>query len=476
MTLSAVSVSGKTGTSGPIEVTLPQRAFHNPLARALVEQRRDLILDPDNAPKRIETALTGLTIAPELFDTAANVYLGLKQVNSSLQAAHTDAELLDVAAALWALAQQIEDGDSSQAERDLRAAEQALREALQRGASDEEIRKLMQNLREAAKRFMSQMARNDQSSANPDDQAMQAQDLDKLLDRMEDTARNGAREDAEAMLDQMQEMFENMRSAGDAQESPAERQMRKQIGELEKLLHDQQALRDDTFRSDQRDRARKRGQNRMAPGQEPGQDQSQPGEDGPQSDLDEGDNDSDPSAKPGQEGADPDAPTLDQRQRALRDRLAELQRKLKGLGMKGEKGFDDAQGDMKEAEGDLHGEQGSPGKGQGKRGRRQGRGGRRPGTRPGGAAPGRARPAEADAKSSRAETARADMWRAGPVRANSRAKIRSDAGRKATRAARTGRSRRPQARPNALAASWRNCDGASPIPPGRPTNSTISSG
>ncbi len=368
MTLSAVSVSGKTGTSGPIEVTLPQRAFHNPLARALVEQRRDLILDPDNAPKRIETALTGLTVAPELFDTAANVYLGLKQVNSSLQAAHTDAELLDVAAALWALAQQIEDGDSSQAERDLRAAEQALREALQRGASDEEIRKLMQNLREAAKRFMSQMARNDQSSANPDDQAMQSQDLDKLLDRMEDTARNGAREDAEAMLDQMQEMFENMRSAGDAQESPAERQMRKQIGELEKLLHDQQALRDDTFRSDQRDRARKRGQNRMAPGQEPGQDQSQPGEDGAQSDLDEGDNDSDPSAKPGQEGANPDAQTLDQRQRALRDRLAELQRKLKGLGMKGEKGFDDAQGDMKEAEGDLHGEQGSPGQ-QGKGGK-----------------------------------------------------------------------------------------------------------
>ena len=34
------------------------------------------------------------------------------------------------------------------------------------------------------------------------------------------------------MLDQMQEMFENMRSAQDGQESPAERDMRKQIGEL----------------------------------------------------------------------------------------------------------------------------------------------------------------------------------------------------------------------------------------------------
>ena len=86
MRLSAVSISGKTGESAPIEVTLPQRIFHNPLARALVEQRRDLILDPDHAPKRVDTALTGLTIAPELFDTPANIYLGLKQAKTSLDA------------------------------------------------------------------------------------------------------------------------------------------------------------------------------------------------------------------------------------------------------------------------------------------------------------------------------------------------------------------------------------------------------
>ena len=359
MTLSAVSISGKTGQSGPIEMTLPQRIFHNPLARALVEQRRALILDPDNAPKRVETALTGLAIAPELFDTPAKIYLGLKQANASLHDAKSDADLLDVAAMLWAMAQQIEDGDASQAERDLRAAEQALREALQRGASDQEIRKLMDQLREAARRFMSEMARNDQPDANAQDQNLQAQDLDKLLDQMEDKARNGSREDAQAMLDQMQEMFENMRSARDGEESPGEREMRKQIGELEKLLHDQQALRDDTFRSDQRDRARKRAHNRAAPGQN--DQQAQPDEDGSNA-PDEGDNDADSSAKPDQDQADQDALPLDERQGALRDRLAELQRKLKSLGMKGEKGFDDAQGDMKEAEGDLSGDQGKPGK------------------------------------------------------------------------------------------------------------------
>jgi uncharacterized protein (TIGR02302 family) len=355
MRLTAVSISGKTGDSGAIEMTLPQRPFHNPLARALVEQRRDLILDPDHAPKQVETALTGLTIAPELFDTPANIYLGLKQAKTSLDHAHSDADLLDVAALLWAMAQQLENGDASKAERDLRAAEQALREALQRGASDAEIKKLMQQLREAANRFMSEMARNAPDSS-PEDQNLQSKDMDKMMDQMEDSARNGSREDAQAMLDQMQEMFENMRSAQDEKESPGEREMRKQIGELEKLLKDQQALRDDTFRSDQKDRARKRARrNQSSPDQQDSQEQ--PDQDGSNA-PDQSDNDSDQDDKQDQDQADKGQPQLGDRQQELRDRLAELQRKLKQFGMKGEKGFDDAQGDMKEAEGDLKGGQG----------------------------------------------------------------------------------------------------------------------
>jgi uncharacterized protein (TIGR02302 family) len=349
MTLSAQSVSGKSGASAPVEVTLPQRLFRNPLARALVEQRRDLILDPDHAPKRVEAALDGLSVAPELFDTPANVYLGLKQARTSLDHAHGDADLLDVAALLWAMAQQIEDGDATQAERDLRAAEQALREALQRGASEEEIRKLMQALREAAQRFANEMAKD--AAQSPQDSQEQAQDLDKLMDRMEDAARNGTREDAEAMLDQLQEMFENMRSGREAEESPAERAMRKQIGELEKLLRDQQALRDDTFRSDQRDRGQKRKSGQPSAGQN---DQGQPDEG-----QDQGENDQ--NSKPDQGDGNPADAELGQRQQALKDRLAELQRMLKSLGMKGEKGFDDAQKDMQEAEGDLKGDQGKGG-------------------------------------------------------------------------------------------------------------------
>ena len=357
MTLSALSVSGKTGISEPVEVTLPQRTFHDPLARALVDQRRDLILDPDHAPKQVETALTALGVAPELFDTPANVYLGLKQARVTLAAARTDADLLDVASLLWTIAQQIEDGDASKAERDLRAAETALREALKRGASEDEIKKLMQELREAAKRLAGEIARKAERNGeqSPQEFNEQAQDLDKLLDRMEETARNGTREEAEAMLDQMQEMLENMRSADEERDSPTEQAMRKQMDELGKLLRDQQSLRDDTFRSDQRDREHKRPRGRAVP---PGQDeQAQPNDNGPSTDQDH----SRTNSKPDEGAANPDEPRLGERQRTLRDRLADMQRALKGMGLKGEKGFDDAEKDMKEAEVDLNGPKGQEG-------------------------------------------------------------------------------------------------------------------
>ena len=130
MTLSATSVSGKTGRSEPVEVTLPQRPFRNPLARALVEERRDLILEPDAAPRRVAPALGGFAVAPELFGTLAGVYLGLRQARDALDGARSDADLLDVAQLLWTMALGLEDGDQTKAQRDLRAAEDALREAL----------------------------------------------------------------------------------------------------------------------------------------------------------------------------------------------------------------------------------------------------------------------------------------------------------------------------------------------------------
>jgi uncharacterized protein (TIGR02302 family) len=332
MTLNAHDIAGETGTSEPVALTLPQRRFDNPLARALVEQRRDLVLDPDVNRSRVATALDALTIAPELFGTTPSVYLGLRMASVRLAAARSDQDLIGVSDFLWAMALQIEDGDASQAERDLRAAEQRLREALARGASDEEIRQLMKELREAAERFTRELAQRQGDQRDSENlENLTTKDLDNLLDRMEDTARTGDKAQAQAMLDQLQNLFENMKSARRGM-SPAERELRREMGDLDKLMRDQQALRDDTFRRDQRERKR-----HAAPGD---QDQSEDGQ--PQDDREAGQGDQDQDTAP-----------LDERQKALRDRLAELQKRMKGQGLKGEKGFDDAGKAMGEAEGDL---------------------------------------------------------------------------------------------------------------------------
>jgi uncharacterized protein (TIGR02302 family) len=337
MTLSAHDIAGEEGSSEPIAVTLPQRRFDNPLARALVEQRRDLVLDPDQNRAHVATALDALLIAPEIFETPPGVYLGLRSAQARLSEARSDQDLVGVADFLWAMALQIEDGDASQAERDLRAAEQRLREALDRGASDAEIRELMKELRAAAEKFTRQLAQRGDQTA--DSETMTSQDLNSLLDRMEDTARTGDKAQAQAMLDQLQNMFENMKSARKGS-SPAERELRRQLGELDKLTRDQQALRDETFRRDQREHKR-----RAAPN---GQEQPEAGQ--PRDDSDASQDDSDGDSTP-----------LDERQKALRDRLGALQERMKGLGLKGEKGFDDAGGAMGEAQGDL--QAGGKGKG-----------------------------------------------------------------------------------------------------------------
>jgi uncharacterized protein (TIGR02302 family) len=328
MTLTARDIAGEEGSSEAVAVTLPQRHFSNPLARALVEQRRDLVLDPDANRPKVATALDALLIAPEVFETTSSVYLGLSAAQTRLAEARSDQDLIGVADFLWAMALQIEDGDASQAERDLRAAEQRLREALDRGASDQEIRELMKELRAAAEKFTRELAQR--PNDDRDSENMTTQDLESLLDRMEDTARTGDKAQAQAMLDQLQNLFENMKSAKN-RASPAEREMRRELGELDKLMRDQQALRDDTFRRDQRERKR-----RAAPDDQQNDDgQSQESPDASQGD---------------QEG---DSAPLDERQKALRDRLSELQERMKAQGLKGEKGFDDAKGAMGEAEGDL---------------------------------------------------------------------------------------------------------------------------
>src|SRR5258705_931614 len=161
LTLSAKDEAGNEGRSEPFNMRLPERLFTKPLARALIEQRRILALDA-NQNSQVYVALEALMIAPELFTPEAGQYLGLHSVARQLEAARTDNAMREVVANLWALAVTIEDGNITDVDEALRAAQEPLKQALERGASDEEIKKLTDNLRAAMDNFLRQLAQQQQ--------------------------------------------------------------------------------------------------------------------------------------------------------------------------------------------------------------------------------------------------------------------------------------------------------------------------
>lgn len=270
-TLHVRDEGGNEAASAPVSIFLPQRVFTKPLARALVEQRRNLVLEPDNRT-RVGAALRALMVEPERFGTAAGVYLGLSAVEARLASARNDDQLRDVADFLWSMALQIEDGGLSDAEKELRAAERALRDALQRNADEDEIRKLTEALRSAMDRFLAEMMQRapqdrDQAerSPSPDSRTITRENLRDMLDQLEQMARSGNMADARRMLDQLQDMLENLRNARrGGRQNEAAREMNRALGDMDKLMRDQQQLRDDTYRDGRRQQSRRSDQDRGA--------------------------------------------------------------------------------------------------------------------------------------------------------------------------------------------------------------------
>jgi uncharacterized protein (TIGR02302 family) len=275
MTLTARDEAGNEGRSQPRELTLPQRIFVKPLARALIEQRRNLALDAETKPL-VLTALDVLSIVPERFTPESSVYLGLRSIYHDLEYAKSDDALREVVARLWDMAVQLEDGNVSQAEQALRQAQEALRQALERGASEEEIKKLMEQLRAAMDKFLQALAeelrKNPQQLARPLDRntrTLSQQDLKSMLDRLEQMARSGNKDAARQLLDQLQSMLENLQMArpGASGNDDGDDDMMSALDELGDVIRKQQQLRDKTFRQGQdsrRDRQRgQQGQNQM---------------------------------------------------------------------------------------------------------------------------------------------------------------------------------------------------------------------
>jgi len=377
MTLLARDDAGQEGRSEPVEVTLPQRTFSKPLAKALVEQRRKLVMDIEDR-RKVQLAMDALMIEPELFMKETGVYLGMRMINERLRGSSSDDQLREVAELMWAMALQLEDGDLSDAERALRAAQENLQQALERGASEEEIKKLTEEMRRAMDRFMRQLAEQMQRQQQNGDQnaaqmpenfrSVTPRDLQNMLNRIEELSKRGDLAEAQRLMEELNQMLNNLQMARPGQQDPRQREMNQALGELDKLTREQQQLRDETYQQEQQ------RQNRTQRGQRPGQQQARPGQRQQQGQQGQRQRGQQPGQQqPGEQGEGEEGENgegqqgengqgqgqgLSQRQQALRERLQELQRRMRGMGAP-------QQGELGEAEDAMGEAQGQLGQGQG---------------------------------------------------------------------------------------------------------------
>lgn len=364
LTLVVKDEAGQEGRTEPAEITLPARIFTRALARSLAEERRRLVTAPDESRGRVQTALDALLIAPERFTPQPGVFLGLKTASRRLRAAHNDAALLEVADLLWEMALKIEDGDLSDAEKSLRAAQDNLKQAIERNAPDEEIQKLTQDLKKALDAFMKNMAERqkdknakpkaDGQRQNQGGKTVTPDDLDKMLKDMADAMKRGDTAEAQRLLEQLREILENLQTAEPGAKGDQNgREMAKQADELDKLSREQQELRDQTFKEGQE----KEGQSgQPRPGQRPQRGQPQRGQKGQPGQGQQGQDQQGQQGQgqQGQQGQNGEGQAgQGERQQALRERLQDLQRRMKDLGMEGEEGLSEAEEAMREAEGAL---------------------------------------------------------------------------------------------------------------------------
>ncbi len=296
--LVAQDAAGQTGFSASLPMVLPERIFENPLARALVEQRRKLMLGTEKSDQVI-AALDALSLFPDLFIDDLRIYVGMRVARYRLaEMRDKRAAAADVSDLLWELALRLEDGDVSLAADELRSLQKALREALRNGAPDTEIAALMSQLREAIDRFFQAMVDQAIEDAqegmpppgqDPDAEQVETADLQALLDKIEQLGKAGARDAAQSLLNELQSILENMQMSFGGDQAGEEAPYNQALDALADLMRKQQALQDETYQ------------------------QSRAGQSGEGS----------PSAQ-----GKPDNPSLSDQQEALRGQLDALMRQL----------------------------------------------------------------------------------------------------------------------------------------------------
>ncbi|XBQ17726.1 MAG: DUF4175 family protein [Oceanicaulis sp.] len=287
--MAALDGAGQRGVSGPLALTLPQRVFLDPLARAVAYERKRFIgADADYAPmpegvsnavaggfmgeeperrierapaeaRRLAAALDAVSDAPASYFDDPIVWMGLRTAMREVRRAREMDDLDHLDEDLWQIALRAELGSLADAEEALRAAERALLDAMARGADAMELSALFDAYEQAVSRYMQALAREALeegrfAEGGGGGGSMSADRLQALLDALREAAELGDTEGSRQALAQLQELLENLQmtlgGGGEGEggpEGPIERALREALEELGDQIGEQRSIMEDTF-------------------------------------------------------------------------------------------------------------------------------------------------------------------------------------------------------------------------------------
>ncbi len=256
----AIDHKGQTATLDKIHLVLPEREFKHPMAQSLIAMRKRLAWDYDESFMEISRNLESLLSAPDYFQNDKAIFLSIRSAASRLRYVDNAPQKKRIKAAssvislLWDIAITIEDGNLSLAMRELRDARRALENALRDpDASEDEISRLMDNLREKTQQYFMEMQREMQKRMaegenipqfSPENfsQMITPDAMSQLMAEIEQALRDGDEQKAQELMSKLQRMLEmldpNMRA-----QMPSDMQMMQEgINELQELIDRQETL------------------------------------------------------------------------------------------------------------------------------------------------------------------------------------------------------------------------------------------
>jgi uncharacterized protein (TIGR02302 family) len=286
LTLIATDALGQEGQSEPVTLILPAREFTHPVAKIIIDLRRELAWDPMQNYRRVSDALDAVSWDHDSFDDKITVFMALRQAVRALSPhrrtgeSPAPQEISAVVDLLWKTALYLEDGGVSLALQRLRDAQQALMDALANGADAQELDALMDDLQKAMQDYMQAMAEQmNQNLADgqqppemaPGENVVSQRDIEDMMQQLRDMMQNGMTDSAQEMLEQLRNMMENMQAGMQQQMSPQNQQAMEMLNSMKDIMESQRELMDRSHRRD----LERRGENKSEQGKAGQQSQAQ---------------------------------------------------------------------------------------------------------------------------------------------------------------------------------------------------------